>query len=133
MLPASCTAGGQCLGAPDTCKTPSPPFGDPKPIPYPNMAMLMTATNTEAKVLIGKRDAVTQSSKMPRSNGDEPGVAGGVASGTFGDGVEYVMTSSKVFAGGKKLATLTCATKQNGNNIAGLQAVPSQVQVLASM
>lgn len=64
---------------PDVCKTPSP--GGPVPVPYPDIASQSSlkggTTTVKAK---GKMIAV-KGSQYARSNGDEPGTAGGVKSG----------------------------------------------------
>jgi Toxin PAAR-like domain len=135
QFPASTTAAGMCMAAPDVCKTPAPPIPSPIPIPYPNMAQVPMALNTSTTVLFENRFVVTQVSTIPRTNGDEPGVAGGVVSGVFGDQAAYKTSSSKVFAEGKKVCMLTSVTGHNGTNAncVGLQAVPSQVKVWVAL
>ena len=135
QMPASTTAAGMCMGAPDACLTPAPP-APPVPIPYPNMAQLPTADSVVTTVLIENRETVTQSSKIPRSNGDEGGVNGGVVSGVFGDQVTFKQASSKVFAAGKKVVMVTAMSAHNGSNAnmpAGAQTVPSQAKVMVSL
>ena len=134
-LPASTTAGGMCMAAPDTCKTPAPPSPSPVPIPYPNMGQCTTAVSTSIQVMAENRPFICANSTIPRTNGDEPGVAGGVISGVFGDQVAYKSSSSKVFIEGKKVCSVTAMTGQNGSNAnaIGAQAVPSQVKVFVSL
>ena len=67
---------------PDVCQTPAPPAG-PVPIPYPNMAQLATAdaSTCSMKVLVESQPVHHVATEIPMSNGDEPGVNGGVISG----------------------------------------------------
>src|SRR5690349_3171118 len=130
MFPASSKGGGMCMGFPDVCKTPAPPSPSPIPIPYPNMAQCSTATKESQKVKIANMGALTKESEMPSSNGDEPGVAGGVSSSVNMGKCCYKMGSSKVKIEGKDAVHLTSMTSMNKDNFpAGMQIAPSQVQV----
>jgi hypothetical protein len=132
MLPGSTKGGGQCFAFPDVCKTPAPP-GSPVPIPYPNIGMVMQASKTAQKVKFSQKAVVTKKSEIPRSQGDEPGIAGGVVSNKNMDKVQYRKGSGKVKIEGQECEFLTCMTGQNGANAnmpAGNQIVPSQVKVL---
>ena len=71
MLPASTNGGGQCLGFPDVCKTPSP--GGPIPIPYPNIAMCTQGKGSN-KVLINNKQTLRQGDNIRMSSGDEAGL-----------------------------------------------------------
>lgn len=136
MLPASTKSGGQCFAFPDVCKTPAPPAPSPVPIPYPNIGMVMQATKTASKVKICQQPTVTKKSEMPRSQGDEAGVAGGVVSGRNMDKVSFKKGSSKVKIEGQECEFLSAMTGHNGSNAnmpAGAQVAPSQVKVLVSM
>lgn len=132
MLPASTKQSGQCLGAPDVCKTPSP--GGPVPIPYPNMAMCMQATKTSTKVKVAGSPAILLNSKIPMSSGDEAGTAGGgVVSSKFKGEVIFKKASMKVKTEGKGQCTITAICGHNGSNAnmpAGAQIAPSQAVVL---
>lgn len=135
MFPASTKSGGQCVvpGPLDVCKTPAPPAPVPPPMPYPNMAMVPTANDVSGKVFVTNMAAVTVKSKIPRSNGDEPGVAGGLVSAMNMGEVDYKMGSSKVSVEGEKWAHLTSMTGHNGSNAnvpAGAQVAPSQAKVI---
>jgi hypothetical protein len=135
VLPASTTGGGQCFAFPDVCNTPAPP-GPPVPIPYPNIGMVMQATNTATKVKMCQKPVVTKKSEMSMSQGDEAGVAGGVVSGRNMDKVAYRKGSSKVKVEGQECEFLSAMTGQNGSNAnmpAGNQIAPSQTKVLVSM
>lgn len=131
MLPASSKGGGQAMGFPDACKTPTP--GGPVPIPYPNIGMVNQASKTSTKVKIKKKDAVTKKSEMSRSQGDEAGTAGGgVVSNVNMNKVTYKKGSSKVKVQGQPLEHLTAMTGHNGMNAnfpAGAQIAPSQTKV----
>jgi hypothetical protein len=105
-------------------------------MPYPNIAMCMQASGESAKVKISGAWALTVSSKIPMSTGDEPGVAGGVVSGGFKGEVQYKKGSGKVKIEGKAAVYVTSMTGHNGSNAnmpAGLQAAPSQTTVLVAM
>ena len=120
------------MGVPDVCQVPAPP-GPPIPTPFPNMAMVSNATKTSAKVQFENKDAVTETSEIPSSTGDEPGVAGGVVSGTFAQKVVFKLGSSVVKAEGKGVVFLTAMTAHNGSNAnmpAGLHDSPSQAKIL---
>jgi len=130
MFPASSKGGGQCFGAPDVCKTPSP--AGPIPIPYPNFGMVNQATKTSTKVKFVGKEAVTLKSEIPRSMGDEAGTAGGVISGKNMDKVTFKKGSSKVKVEGQPCVHLTSTTAHNGANAnmpAGAQIAPSQTKV----
>jgi hypothetical protein len=128
----STTQGGQCLAMPDVCKTPSPPL-PPIPIPYPNMGMCNQATNASVKVMIVNKEVITLKSKIPKSQGDEAGVAGGLVSGMNMGPASFKMGSSKVKIEGQPVVRLTSMTAHNGSNAnapAGTQVAPSQTKVL---
>ena len=124
------------MAVPDTCLTPAPPSPSPVPIPYPNIAQCAMALSTSTQVFCENRQLIHQDSKIPRTNGDEAGVSGGVTSGTFGDQAVYRSFSSKVSIEGKKACMVTGMTGHNGSSAnapAGLQVVPSQVKVFVAM
>jgi hypothetical protein len=132
MLPAGTKAGGNCLGVPDVCKVPAPP-APPIPTPFPNSGMVANATKTSTKVLIENKDTVVEMSEIPASDGDQPGVAGGVVSGTTAQKVVFRLGSAKVKAEGKAIVFQSAKTAHNGANAnmpAGLFAVPSQAKIL---
>ena len=74
--------------APDVCQVPAPP-APPIPTPFPNMGQLATVKGESTKVLAVGKGVVKADSEIPRSQGDEAGTVGGVASGTFGDKVTF--------------------------------------------
>jgi hypothetical protein len=133
MFPGSTKGGGQCLAAPDVCKTPVPPPVGQAPIPYPNTGMLNQAQKTSTKVSFASKEVVTINSEIPRSMGDEAGVAGGVVSGANMDKVAFKLGSTRVKVEGHQVIYLGSVTSHNGSNAnmpAGAQIVPSQTKVL---
>lgn len=127
-----CTVGGgSTMAMPDVCKTPAPP-APPVPIPYPNMAEMPMAVPPVPTVLVSGSPAINKSSKISLSNGDSPGVAGGVVSGSFMQEVEFVMGSMKVTIGGKPAVRNGDMAKANKGNAVGSVAVPSQTKVMAN-
>lgn len=129
--PASTTSIGMGMAnIPDVCKTPTP--AGPVPMPYPNMAQnAMFLPNTTAKkVKIVGASSVLVGSKTAISNGDEPGVLGGVSSSSFIGAMECTKGSNKVRIEGKAAVRMGDSTKHNKGNTMGLMAVPSQPIVL---
>jgi len=120
---------GQCFAFPDVCKTPAPP-APPIPIPYPNIAMPMMGNPATLKVLISGMPALTKASKIPISNGDQPGVAGGMASSKVMGPAEFVLGSMKVKLEGNPAVRLGHPTKQNDGNTVGTVLAPSQTKVM---
>ena len=135
IFPGSTTAGGQCMAAPDVCKTPAPPPVGQVPVPYPNTGMVMQATGTSTKVKFASKEVVTTKSKIPKSMGDEAGTLGGMVSGMNMGEIQFKKGSSKVKIEGQPCVHLTSMTSHNGSNAnapAGVQVAPSQVKVLVS-
>jgi hypothetical protein len=131
MFPASSKGGGMCMGFPDVCKTPAPPSPSPIPIPYPNIAQCASAQKDSQKVKIANMGALKKDSEVPMSSGDEAGVAGGVSSSVNMGKLAYKKGSSKVKFEGQEAVHLTSMTSHNKDNFpAGMQMVPSQVQVI---
>lgn len=124
--------GGTNMGMPDVCKTPVGPAI--VPIPYPNISMGATAMPSSAamKVLIAGGFAHTVGTQIPMSNGDQPGVAGGLISGCIMGPTKFLMGSTATFFGGKPAARLTSMTGQNGSsmNVPGTTIAAAQTKVL---
>lgn len=112
----------------DVCKLPTP--GGPVPTPYPNTAPPALGQPTTTKVLIGGMPALHRNSKCTPSSGDEPGVAGGVASSMIKGPVGFVTSSTKVMLQGTPAVRLSDTTTHNNNNAAGSVAMPSQNKVM---
>ena len=133
-LPVGTLANGQCLGFPDVCKTPAGPVV--VPIPYPNIGMCPTGVQSTTKVMVMNMPALTQGSKLPMSQGDEAGVAGGVVSGMIMGEIAFRSASSKVAFQGQKVVLLTAMTAHNGSSAnapMGVLLSPSQAKVFAAL
>lgn len=104
---------------PDVCKTPSP--GGPVPVPYPNVSQSVTLAKgtTSVKADFGMMIA-NKGSEFSLSNGDEPGVAGGVKSSTFIKESTWILYSFDVKMEGKGACRLTDKKFQNHENTVDL-------------
>lgn len=134
MFPATCKAGGQCMGFPDVCKTPAPP-APPIPTPYPNIAMVPQANGATCslKVKFAGQPACTTKTQIPMSSGDEAGSIGGMVSNMIKGPCSFKRGSVKVKVEGTPVVFLTSTTAHNGSNAnfpAGAQIAPSQVMVI---
>lgn len=107
---------------PDVCLTPTPT--GPVPIPYPNIAMSSDLTDGTTTVEAdGGNMCANYGSQFMKSTGDEPGVNGGVASGTFIKEATWITFSFDVKLEGKAACRLTDKmfhNHQNTVNAAGL-------------
>lgn len=130
-FPASSNQSGMAQGLPDVCKVPAPP-APPVPTPFPNIGQCMQATGGSTKVLLMNMQCLTIKAKIPMSQGDEAGVAGGVKSGVNMNQVMFKKGSAKVAAEGAAVVHLTAMTGHNGtsDNVPGQQIAPSQTKVL---
>ena len=115
---------------PDVCKTPSP--GGPVPIPYPNISQSATlAKGTTTVKADGGMMIANKGSEFSLSNGDNPGIAGGVKSSTFMKESTWILYSFDVKMDGKNACRLTDKKFQNHENtadLAGLFQFPVMVQ-----
>lgn len=121
---------GVDTGFPDVCLTPAPPAPAPVPIPYPNIGAGPTASPAVYNVLFMYAPAHNMSSATAMSNGDNAGLATGVASGTVMGPDRHVTAAFTVLVGGQPATRLTSVGIQNNTNCPGIRAVPSQVTVL---
>ncbi len=119
---------GNVMSPADVCKTPTP--AGPIPTPYPNIGMLPTAEPPCANVFIMGSPAVTKTSQIPLTNGDQAGVAMGVVSGQIMGEAKFTMGSMKVKFAGAPAVRMTDPTTQNANNAVGACLVPSQNKLL---
>jgi hypothetical protein len=126
---AKTSAGGMSVAFPDVCLTPAPP-APPIPVPYPNIGLDPTNVGFVPNVLMTCAPAHNMSTKPPMTNGDNAGVATGVASGTVMGPARTVTAAFTVLVGGMPLARLTSATIQNNTNAPGAKVVPSVTNVL---
>ena len=130
----STTMAGMTMAFPNVCLTPAPP-APPVPIPYPSIGQCATAqaATCAMKVKILNKPILTVKSKVMKTNGDEAGVNGGVASGMFGGPCGRTQSSMKVNVEGSPLVRNLDMIGSNGaspNAPAGNQLAPSQVKVL---
>lgn len=119
---------GMDTGFPDVCLTPSPV--GPVPIPYPNIAMGPTAIPNVPTVLFGGAPAHNMGTQIPMTNGDNAGVATGVASGMVMGPSKHLTGSFTTLIKGMPATRLTSASLQNSTNCPGVRVVPSQPKVL---
>lgn len=124
--------------APDVCKVPAPPAG-PIPTPLVNMFQLNMANpgTASTKVMMDGAFALNVQTKVPISNGDEAGVAGGVASNVFIQTGSFspASGSTKVFIQGKQAVAMTAQTFHNGDasfNTMGLCPMGQNTKVMVS-
>ena len=121
---------GMDMGFPDVCLTPAPPSPAPVPIPYPNIAMGPTAIPSQVKFLIMCMPAHNMATTIPMTNGDNAGVATGVASGTVMGPSRHLTAAFTVLIGGMPATRMTSVSLQNSTNCPGVRLVPSQPKVL---
>ena len=95
---ANSQGGGLDMGFPDVCLTPIPPVV--APVPYPNIATGSTATGGVYTVLISGMPAHNMGTQAPITNGDNAGVASGVASGMVMGPSRHLTGSFTVLLGG---------------------------------
>jgi hypothetical protein len=114
---------GMDLGFPDVCLTPMPL---PVPIPYPNIALGPTAIPSQTTVFIMAMPAHNLGTITPLTNGDNAGVAMGVASGTVMGPSRHLTAAFTVLFGGMPATRLTSMSLQNSTNAPGVRIVPSQ-------
>ncbi len=125
---ANTQKGGMNMGFPDVCLTPAGPRV--VPVPYPNTAAGAMGTPAAYTVLMDMAPAHTLSTVTPLSNGDNAGVATGVASGTVMGPSRHVTAAFTVLVKGVPATRLTSMSIQNSTNCPGARIVPSQVKVL---
>lgn len=118
---------GMDLAFPDVCLTPTPA---PVPIPYPNIAMGPMGVPAAYNVLFMCTPAHNLATTIPLSNGDNAGVAMGVASGMVMGPARHVVPCATVLVGGIPATRLTSVSIQNSTNAPGMRIVPSQVKVI---
>jgi hypothetical protein len=133
MMPVASTAGGEAFGAPDVCLTPDP-VALPAPVAYRNRSALGAATGVAPNVFIEVMPAVTLTSVLPSSTGDEAGALGGVVSKVTAGPARFTQASSKVYAAGAPVVYLGCTTAQNGSapNLPGALVTVAQRKVFTA-
>jgi hypothetical protein len=119
---------GMDMGVPDVCLTPAGPAV--VPIPYPNIAMGPMGVPACYTILFECAPAHNMSTVIPLTNGDNAGVAMGVASGTVMGPSRHLMGAFTVLLQGMPATRLTSLSLQNSTNCPGARIVPSQTTVL---
>ena len=119
---------GMDMGFPDVCLTPTP--AGPVPIPYPNTAMGIMAIPNNQTILFMGMPAHNMATSIPMTNGDNAGVALGVASGTVMGPSRHLTGAFTVLLNGAPATRLTSMSLQNSTNCPGARSVPSQTLVL---
>ncbi|PKL96503.1 MAG: type VI secretion protein [Gammaproteobacteria bacterium HGW-Gammaproteobacteria-8] len=120
----------QSLAFPDVCLTPAPPSPSPVPIPYPNIAISSMAVPNVTNVLIVGMPAHNLGTTTQMTNGDNPGLATGVASGTVMRTQRNLTGAFTCLIKGMPATRLTSVSLQNSTNAPGATITPSQTKVL---
>src|SRR5215831_5063763 len=118
---------GMSLAFPDVCLTPTPA---PVPVPYPNISMQPMGVPAAYNILFMCAPAHNMATTVPLTNGDNAGVALGVASGMVMGPARHLTAAFTVLADGVPATRLTSMSLQNSTNAPGAAIVPSQVVVL---
>jgi hypothetical protein len=119
---------GMDTAFPDVCLTPSP--AGPVPIPYPDIAMGPTAIPNVPNILFMGTPAHNMATTIPMTNGDNAGLATGVASGTVMGPSRHLTGAFSILLKGMPATRLTSLSLQNNTNAPGCRVVPSQTKVL---
>jgi hypothetical protein len=119
---------GVSLAFPDVCLTPSP--AGPVPIPYPNVANGPMGVPAVYNQLWSGAPVHNMATVVPLSNGDNAGVATGVASGVVMGPRRHLTAAFTCLVGGMPVTRLTSATLQNSTNAPGMTIAPSQVRII---
>jgi len=127
---ANTQMGGLDTGFPDVCLTPAPPAPAPVPLPYPNIAAGPMGVPPYPKVLFMCAPAHNMGTSITPTNGDNTGVATGVASGTVMMSARHVTAAFTIMVGGMPATRMTSVAIQNSTNCPGARIAPSQVKVL---
>lgn len=115
-------------GFPDVCLIPTP--AGPVPIPYPNIAGGPMGVPAVYNVLFMATLAHNMSTIVPLTNGDNAGVATGVASGMVMGPSRHLTAAFTVLIGGMPATRMTSVSLPNSTNCPGARVAPSQVKVL---
>jgi hypothetical protein len=126
----NCQKSGKNACFPDVCKTPAPPAPSPVPIPYPNMSEQMMGAMPVPTVIICGGPAHNMKTKIPLSNGDNAGVAGGVKSNRFMGETKFKKGCGNVKIKGKPATKMLMPTDMNNGNMVGATIAPSQTKVM---
>lgn len=125
---ANCQLMGMDFAFPDVCLTPSP--AGPVPIPYPNISAAPMAIPNVPTILFAGAPAHNLGTTIPMTNGDNPGIATGVASGVVMGPSRHLTGSFTVLLKGLPASRMTSVSLQNSTNAPGCRLVPSQPKIL---
>ena len=120
----------QSIAFPDVCLTPAPPSPSPVPVPYPNIAMSSMAIPNVLNILIAGTPAHNMGTTTPMSNGDNVGIATGVASATVMGPQRNLTGAFTCLIKGMPATRLSSMSLQNSTNAPGATISPSQTKVL---
>lgn len=126
MCNANTQDGGMDLAFPDVCMTPPVP----EPLPYPNFGLGPEGVPAAYNVLFVCAPAHNLATVVVMTQGDDAGVADGVASGTVMGPDRHLTASFTVLVGGIPGTKLTSVSLQNSTNMVGMRIVPSQGVVI---
>lgn len=114
---------------PDVCKT---PIVVPVPIPYPNIVNSLLHIPSVFNLMFGIGLAENLMTMGTISNGNQPGVLGGIISSLFLGPDHYILGSFKVLADGIFATRLTSLAGMNGMpfNTVGMSILPAQTRVI---
>lgn len=110
-------SGAMSTVSPDVCKTPAGP--SVVPIPYTNMAKSADLAQGSKTVKINGQSVAIKGCSYSISTGDEPGSAGGVASGKTKGKAEFVSYSFDVKIEGKNVCRNGDLMTHNDKNTMG--------------
>ncbi len=128
---ANSQMGGVDTGFPDVCLTPAPPAPAPVPIPYPNITAGPMGVPPVTKVLFMCTPAHNMGTKIRPTNGDNPGVNMGVASGSVMMTSRHTTGAFTVILSGKPATRMTSMAMQNTTNCPpGARIAPGQTKVI---
>jgi hypothetical protein len=121
---------GVDMGFPDVCLTPAPPSPAPVPLPYPNIGAGPMGVPPAVKILFMCAPAHNMATVVPMTNGDNPGIATGVASGMVMGPDRHLTGSFTTLLLGMPATRMTSVALQNSTNCPGARLVPSQPKIL---
>lgn len=125
---ANCQMGGIDLAFPDVCLTPAGPAM--VPIPYPNIGAGPMGVPPAAGIFFMAAPAHNMSTIVPLTNGDNPGVGTGVASGMVMGPDRHLTAAFTVLLKGMPATRMTSVSMQNSTNAVGARIAPSQPKVI---
>jgi hypothetical protein len=123
---ANTQMGGLDFSFPDVCNTPPVP----EPIPYPNFGPGPEGVPACYNILFMCAPAHNLETEIPLTQGDDPGIELGDASGTVMGPSRSLTAAFTVLLDGAPATRLTSMTIQNSTNMVGMRIVPSQGAVL---